>query len=68
MNSREEFVRGELEKIYVLNVSYEYCPYSMLQDNKRLVRIFELLFEINEKANFLKQAINGNYLILFLRR
>lgn len=65
MNSRENFVRGELEKIYnLLNVSYEYCPHLLLQDDKRLVRIFELLFKINEKATFLKQAIKGNYLIL----
>ena len=53
MNSREKFMRGELEKIHnVLNVSYEYCPYSMLQDDNRFVRIFELLFEINEKQLF----------------
>ena len=54
MSLRENFVEGELEKIYnVLNVSYEYCPYSMLQDDKRFVKIFELLFEINDKANLL---------------
>ena len=68
MNSREKFVRGELEKIYnLLNVSYEYSPYSMLQDDKRFVRIFELLLEINEKATFLKQAIKVHYLILVLK-
>ena len=27
-------------------------------------KIFELLFEINDKANFLRQAVRGNYLIL----
>ena len=33
MSLRKNFVKGELEKIYqVLNVSYEYCLYSMLQD------------------------------------
>ena len=39
MSSREKFVKGEVEKIHnMLNVSYEYCPYSMLQDDKRFVK------------------------------
>ena len=41
MSSREKFVKGESEKIYnMLNVSYEYCPYSMFQDDKRFVKLF----------------------------
>ena len=64
MSLREKFVKGELEKIYQhLNASYEYCPYSMLQD-KIFLKIFELLFEINDKANLLRQVVKGSYLIL----
>ena len=48
----------------MLNVSYEYCPYSMLQDDKRFVKIFELLFEINDKAKLLRQVVKGSYLII----
>ena len=45
MSSREKFVKGELGKIYQqLNVSYEYCPYSQLENDKRGLKIFELLF------------------------
>lgn len=46
MKSREKFVTGELEKIYnLLNISFEYCPYSRLEDDQRFVKIFELLFD-----------------------
>lgn len=65
MSFREKFVKSELEKIYnMLSICYEYCPYSVLQDDKRFVKIFELLFEINEKAKLLRQVVKGNYLIL----
>lgn len=65
MNTREKFVRDELEKIYqVLNVSYEYLPYSRLQDDKKFFKIFELLFEIRDKSNVLRQVVKGSYLIL----
>ena len=65
MNTREKFVRDELEKIYqVLNTTYEYCPYSMLQDDKRFLKIFEILFELNNKPNVLRQVVKGSYLIL----
>ena len=59
MNIREKFVKTELEKIYqVLNNSYEFCSYSILQNDKRFLKIFELLFEINDKANVLRQLFN----------
>ena len=55
MNTREKFVRDELERIYqVLNTTYEYCPYSMLQDDKRFLKIFEILFELNNKPDVLR--------------
>ena len=54
------FVKGELEKVYRdLNVAYEYCPYSMLKENKRFIRIIQLLFEINEKSCLLKKLVRG---------
>lgn len=41
MSSRENFVKRELEKIYnMLNFINEYCPYSMLDDDKRFAKIF----------------------------
>ena len=65
MSIREKFVKDELEKIYqFLNNSFEFCPYSMLQDDKKFLKIFELLFEINDKVNVLRKVVKGNYLIL----
>ena len=60
MDLRELLVRRELEKVYQeLNVSYEYCPYSMLKENKRFIRIIQLLLEINEKSCLLKKLVRG---------
>ena len=65
MSLREKVVKNELEKIYqILNNSYEFCPHSMLQDDRRFLKIFELLFQRNDKANVLRQVIKGNYLNL----
>lgn len=62
MSLREKFVKNELEKIYqVLNNSHEFCLHSMLKDDRRFLKIFELLFEINDKANVLRQVVKGNY-------
>ena len=53
MSSREMFVKNELEKIYQqLNVSYEKCNYLTCQDDRRVLKIFELLFEIMIKQMF----------------
>ena len=66
MSSRTKFMKGELEKIYQqLNVSYEYCPYSQCENDKRVLKIFELLFKINDKVNVLRQVVKGSYLILY---
>lgn len=65
MSLRERFVKSELEKIYQQSsVAYDYAPYSQLEDDKRFFKIFELLFEINEKANLLRQIVKGSWLIL----
>ena len=64
MKSREKFVKGELEKIYnLLNVSFEYCPYSSSEDEKRFVKIFGLHFEISERADLLGQVVKGSYFV-----
>ena len=65
MSIREKFVKSELEKIYqILNNSYEFCPHSMLQDDRIFLKIFELLFKIYDKANVSRQVVKGNFLIL----
>lgn len=49
MNSRETFLKGELENIYrQLDVAFDYAPYSQLESDKRFLKIFELLFEMND--------------------
>ena len=63
MKYRAKFVKGELEKIYnLLNVSFEYTDYSQLEDDRRFIKIFELLMEISEKSNTLRQVVKGSYL------
>lgn len=65
MNSRETFLKGELENIYrQLDVAFDYAPYSQLESDKRFLKIFELLFEMNDKVDLLRQAVKGSYLIL----
>ena len=52
MNSRENFVKGELNNFYgELRNICDYCPYSQLEDNKRFDEIFKVLFENNNLKN-----------------
>ena len=63
MKYRVKFVKGELENIYkLLNASFEYTDYSKLEDDRRFIKIFELLIEISEKSNTLRQVVKGSYL------
>ena len=57
MESRELFLKGEIKSLkQLLNVSYEYCSSSsVLEDEKRLKKIIQLRFEINEKVITLKK-------------
>ena len=65
MRSRTKFMQGELEKTYQqLNVGYEHCPYSQFENDKRFLKIFQRLFEINDKVSVLRQVVKGSYLIL----
>ena len=64
MKSRSKFIKGELEKISdLLSVSFEYADYSQVADEKRFIKIFELLMKINEKSDILRQVVRGSYFI-----
>ena len=64
MKYRAKFVKGELEKIYkLLNASFEYADYSQEEDDRRFIKIFELLMEISEKSNTLRQVVKGIYFV-----
>ena len=65
MNTRSNFLKSELQKIYNnLNMSYEYADFSRLENDTKFIKVFELLMEISEKSNTLKNVVRGNYLIL----
>ena len=64
MTLRAKFLKSELEKIYkLLNMSLEYADYSQLEDNLQFIKIFELLMEISEKSNTLRQVVKGSYFV-----
>ena len=64
MKQRAKFVKGELEKIYnLLNMSFEYIDYSQVENDKRFIKIFELLMEISEKSNTRRQVVKGSYFV-----
>ena len=61
MSARANFVKSELEKIYnKLNESYEYANISRLENNNRFIKIFELILELSEKSNDLRQVMRGS--------
>ena len=62
MKSRESFMKGEIKLIKkILDYIDDYVPYSSaLDDEERLIKIIELLFEINEKTITLKRMIKGS--------
>ena len=58
MKYRAKFLKGELNNIYnMLTVSFEYADYARLEEDKRFIKIFELLMEIGEKSNVLRQVV-----------
>ena len=63
MKSRKIFLKGEIELIKkILGFIFEYIPYSSALDGEeRLMKIIELLFEINEKTITLKRLIKGSH-------
>ena len=65
MSTRSNFLKSELRKIYNnLNTSYEYADFSRLENDTKLIKIFELLMEISEKSNTLNKVVKGNYLFI----
>ena len=64
MTSRTNFIKSELEKIYnLLNENFEYAVLARLEDNRKFIRIIELLIEISEKSNTLQQVVKGRYFV-----
>ena len=61
MKSRESFMKGEINIIKkILDYIDNYVTYSSaLDDEERLKKIVELLFEINEKVIALKRLTKG---------
>ena len=64
MTARSNFPKSELEKIYnLLNVSFEYADFARLENDNRFIKIFELLMELSEKSNTLRQVVKGSYFV-----
>ena len=65
MSIRSIFLKSELQKIYDnLNMSYEYADFSRLENDNKYIKIFELLMEISDKSNTLKNVVKSNYLFI----
>ena len=61
MTTRSNFLKSELQKIYnSLNMSYEYSDFSRLENDTKFIKVFELLMEISEKSNMLKNVVRNN--------
>ena len=61
MTTRSNFLKSELQKIYNgLNMSYEYADFSRLENDTKFIKVFELLMEISEKSNMLKNVVRNN--------
>ena len=60
MTTRSNFLKSELQKIYnSLNMSYEYADFSRLENDTKFIKVFELLMEISEKSNTLKNVLRS---------
>ena len=61
MSTRSNFLKGELQKLYnILNMSFEYADFSRLENDTKFIKVFELLMEISEKSNMLKNVVRNN--------
>ena len=61
MTTRSNFLKSELQKIYnSLNMSYEYADFYRLENDTKFIKVFELLMEISEKSNMLKNVVRNN--------
>ena len=63
METREIFMKGEIKRLkQILNVSYEYVPFSSAwDDEERFIKIIQLLFEIKERVSTLKSLTKGSF-------
>ena len=65
MNTRSNFLKSELQKIYNnLNMSFEYADFSRLENDNKFIKVFELLMEISDKPNTLNKVVKQNYLFI----
>lgn len=65
MTTRSNFVKSELQKIYNnLNISFEYIDLARLENGEKFVKVFELIMELSEKSNTLKNVVRNNYLFV----
>ena len=65
MSIRSNFIKSELQNIYDnLNISYEYSDFSSLENDNKYKKIFELVMELSDKSNTLKNVIKSNYLFI----
>ena len=61
MSTRSNFLKSELQNIYnILNMSFEYADFSRLENDTKFIKVFELLMEISEKSNMLKNVVRNN--------
>ena len=61
MSLRANFVKSELEKICnVLDECHDYVIITRFENNNRFFKIFELIAELSEKSNILKQVLRGS--------
>ena len=61
MSTRSNFLKGELQKLYnILNMRFEYADFSRLENDTKFIKVFELLMEISEKSNMLKNVVRNN--------
>ena len=63
MKSRESFLKEEIKLLKnILDYIFDYIPYSSaLVDEERLIKIIDLLFEINKKTIVLKRLTKGSF-------
>ena len=61
MSARDNFVKSELEKICdKLDECYDRVIITRLENDNRFFEIFELIAELSEKSNNLKQVVRGS--------
>ena len=61
MSTRSNFLKSELQKIYnILNMSFEYADFSRLENDNKFIKVFELVMEISDKSNMLKNVVRNN--------